>query len=78
MRGFGFMSFGAPRRNEPVELVDPRPLPRYTAEEADSGDAALEGYTCLSRARPDEQGNPPPVPGTIGPVFQGPAMDFER
>lgn len=75
------MSFffgGGARRNDPIKIEDPRPLPRYTGEEARTGDAAKDGYTVLSQARPTNQGNPPPVAGVIGPTFRGPAFDFEQ
>lgn len=71
MRGFGFMSFGAPRRNEPVELVDPRPLPRYTMEDMETGDAAKDGYTRISTGQAQPS-------GVVGPVFRGPDMSWEQ
>jgi len=74
MRGFGF--FLGERRNAPIRLANPRPEERrYIAE---TGNAALDGYTVLSRANPEAQGNPPPVPGVIGPVFLGPDQSFEQ
>lgn len=74
----GFMFYGTHRRNDPIKLVDPRPLPRYTAEEASTGDAAKDGYTRLSIANPRSQGNAPPVEGVAGPSYSGPSMDWEQ
>lgn len=71
-------SFGAPRRNDPIKLDDPRPPTRYPAEQCCTGDAGKDGYSVLSRARPNAQGNPPPVRGVVGPAYQGPAYDFEQ
>lgn len=70
--------FFGQRRNDPIRLVDPRPLPRHTSEECCTGDAAKDGYTVLSRARPNAQGNSPPVAGVVGPAYQGPSSDFEQ
>ena len=75
------MSFffgGGARRNDPIKLVDPRPLPRYTSQEERTGDAGCDGYTVLSQSRPTGQGNPPPVAGVEGPSYRGPSFDFEQ
>lgn len=72
------MSFFSARRNDPIKLEDPRPLPRYTSQEEATGEAAADGYTVLSRARPTNQGSPPPVAGVVGPTYRGPAFDFEQ
>ncbi|MGP0093116.1 MAG: hypothetical protein ACLPKB_24725 [Xanthobacteraceae bacterium] len=69
--------FASNKRNDPLELDDPRPLRRMTASEP-TGDAALDGFTVLSRADPKRAGSPPPVPGTVGPVYRGPDQSFEQ
>lgn len=74
MRGFGF--FGIQRRNDPIELVDPRPLPEY-GDSLHTGNIALDGFELLSKANPSAQGNPPPVKGVIGPTYRGPDQSFE-
>jgi hypothetical protein len=70
--------FGAARRNDPVRLENPRPLPDTGRSAIESGNAALDGFTVLSRAQPDAQGNPPPVAGTLGQAHQGPDNSFEQ
>lgn len=77
MRGIGLF-FGSSRRNDPVKLVDPHPIADYGTKDLESGNAGLDGYTVLSRARADAQGCPPPVAGTVGPVYWGPSQDFEQ
>lgn len=77
MRGIGFW-FGSARRNDPIELENPRPLPDYGTASILSGNAGLDGFTSLSLANPRSQGNPPPVKGVVGPVFQGPDQSFEQ
>lgn len=72
------MFFSSARRNDPIKLVDPRPLPRYTSEEARTGNVAADGYEVLSQSRPTNQGNPPPVAGVIGPSYRGPSYSFEE
>jgi hypothetical protein len=76
MRGLG-MFFGVAKRNDPVKLVDPRPLIDY-GDDVTCGDAGLDGYTVLSRAHPNAQGSPPPVNGVIGQAYQGPDQSFEQ
>lgn len=76
MRGFG-MFFGTSKRNDPVKLVDPRPLTDY-GNDVEKGDAGKDGFTVLSKADPNAQGSPPPVPGVIGGVYQGPDQSFEQ
>ena len=76
MRGIGFF-FGSNKRNDPVKLTDPHPLIDY-GDDVQSGNAGLDGFTCLSKASPTSQGSPPAVAGTIGPVYQGPDSSFEQ
>ena len=76
MRGLGLF-FGHKSRNDPVKLNDPRPIPRYE-DPQHSGNAALDGYSLLSRADPDRQGSPPQVAGQEGTMNLGPAEDFEQ
>lgn len=77
MRGFGFFLGSRATRNDPVRLVDPRPLTDY-GNDVETGNAALDGFELLSKASPDMQGDPPPVAGVIGPSYRGPAQDFEQ
>ena len=77
MRGLG-MFFGTARRNDPVRLVNPRPIEDYGTKDLHSGDAGRDGYTVLSQANPSSQGNPPPVAGVVGPAYQGPDNSFEQ
>lgn len=74
MRGLFFG--GIAKRNDPVKLVDPRPLTDY-GDDVHKGNVALDGYQLLSRANPQAQGSPPPVSGTEGPTYQGPDQSFE-
>jgi hypothetical protein len=76
MRGFG-MFFGNAKRNDPIQLNDPRPLTVYD-DATHTGDAGKDGYTVLSRASPHAQGSPPPVSGVVGPAYQGPDQSFEQ
>jgi hypothetical protein len=76
MRGLGLF-FGSAKRNDPVKLDDPRPLPVYE-DSQHTGDAGKDGYTVLSRASPTAQGSPPPVSGVVGPAYQGPDQSFEQ
>lgn len=76
MRGMGLF-FGVAKRNDPVKLVDPRPLPDY-GNTVETGDAGKDGFTVMSRADRHAQGNPPPVKGVVGPVYQGPDQSFEQ
>ena len=68
---------GRATRNDPVRLEDPRPIPRY-ADSVTSGDAGLDGFTVLSRANPERQGDAPAVQGSLGPTYFGPAEDWEQ
>jgi hypothetical protein len=78
MRGIGLFFGGMNgKRNDPVKVVDPHPVHDY-GDDVEKGNAGLDGYTCLSRANPNAQGSPPPVAGVIGPVYNGPANDFEQ
>jgi hypothetical protein len=76
MRGLGLF-FGTAKRNDPLRLEDPRPLPVYE-DGQHSGDAGKDGYTVLSKASPTAQGSPPPVRGVIGPSYRGPDQSFEQ
>lgn len=75
MRGLFFG--GSAKRNDPIKLVDPRPLNNY-GDDVQSGNAGRDGFTVLSRASPHAEGNPPSVPGVIGPVYSGPDTSFEQ
>ena len=75
MRSFGF--FRRSSRNDPVRLSDPHPVTDY-GDDVTSGVAARDGFTVLSRANPQSQGNPPPVAGAEGPAYQGPDSSFEQ
>jgi hypothetical protein len=77
MRGITFFG-GSRRRNDPVRLEDPHPIPNYGTHSLESGNAGLDGFTTLSRADPNAQGNPPPVKGTVGPTYRGPDNSFEQ
>lgn len=77
MRGIG-MFFGTSKRNQPVKLTDPHPIADYGTKALESGNAGLDGYTVLSKANPNAQGNPPPVKGVDGPVYWGPDQSFEQ
>ena len=75
MRGLGIF-FGSNRRNDPVELEVMNPLERYAP--AETGNAGIDGYSVIARARSNAQGNPPPVKGVVGPAYQGPDQSFEQ
>ncbi len=77
MRGMGFY-FGRHTRNDPIKLENPHPVTDYGRKDVESGNAGLDGFTVLSRADPDAQGNPPPVKGVLGPTYRGPDMSFEE
>ncbi len=77
MRGLG-MFFGRVRRNQPVRLVDPHPIADYGTKSLESGDAANDGYSVLSRANPEAQGSPPSVAGADGLYYLGPDDSFEE
>lgn len=76
MRSLGLF-FGTAKRNDPVRLVDPRPLTEY-GDDVEKGNAGLDGFTVLSRASAQAQGSPPPVNGVVGPAYQGPDSSFEQ
>jgi len=76
MRGLGLF-FGTRKRNVPIVLDDPRPLPRYT-NELESKDAGCAGFTVLSRADPNYAGDPPRVPGSSHRAPLGPDQSFEE
>lgn len=77
MRGFGSF-FGGAKRNGPIKLENPHPVTDYGTNSLESGNAGLDGFTILSRANPNAMGNPPPVKGTVGPVYWGPDQSFEQ
>ena len=77
MRGLGFF-FGHGKRNGLVKLEDPHPVADYGTHSLETGNAGRDGYSVLSRADPNAQGNPPPVKGVVGPVHQGPDQSFEQ
>lgn len=70
-------SYGGGKRNDPIELENPRPVPRYE-NPIHTGDVGVDGYELLSRAFPQTQGRPPAVEGTVGRTFQGPDSSFEQ
>ena len=74
MRGFGLF-LGTARRNDPVKLVDPRPIANYGTKDVECGDAGRDGFTVLARA--PVPGMRPPVAGTVGPTYRGPDSAFE-
>ncbi len=74
MRSFFFGRGG--KRNDPIQLSDPHPGERYFDDT--TGNAGCDGFTRLSRADPARAGSPPPVAGTVGPVYQGPDDSFEQ
>lgn len=74
MRG---LFFGNAKRNDPIKLDDPRPLTDY-GDDVQKGNAALDGFTVLSKASPAAQGSPPPVTGTAGRAYNGPDQSFEQ
>lgn len=74
MRG---LFFGNSKRNDPIQLVDPRPLIDY-GDDVQKGNAGLDGFTTLSKASPQSQGSPPAVAGTVGRVHSGPDQSFEQ
>lgn len=77
MRGL-YSFFGSGRRNDPVKVENPHPVTDYGTHSLESGNAGLDGFTVLSRANPNAQGNPPPVKGVVGPVYNGPDQSFEQ
>lgn len=77
MRGMGYF-FGSARRNQPVKLENPHPVTNYGTSSLESGNAGLDGFTVLSKAEPNRQGQAPPVAGTVGPVYWGPSQDWEQ
>lgn len=66
------------RRNDPVLLEDPHPIPDYGTKDLHSGSVPHDGYERLSIADPHRQGRPPAVKGTVGPVPRGPDESFEQ
>lgn len=76
MRG-GFFMFGGAKRNDPIKLADPHPVTDY-GNDVEKGHAGIDGFTVLSKADPQRQGSTPPVPGVIGPAYNGPDQSFEQ
>ncbi len=76
MRGL-FLFGRRSTRNDPVRLVDPHPVEQYP-DDLETGDAGKDGMTVLSKADAQAQGSPPPVPGVIGPAYNGPDQSFEQ
>lgn len=76
MRGMGLF-FGVVKRNQPVQLADPRPLINY-GDDVCTGDAGRDGFTVLSRADPTYAGTPPLVAGALGQARQGPDNSWEQ
>ena len=72
-RGFGLRA----KRNQPLTLGDPHPVPRLEDDQY-SGNRFLDGYTRESRADPLRAGTPPPVIGGHGPAPMGPDDSFEQ
>lgn len=63
------------KRNDPIELEDPHPVPRYERH-LDTGNAPLDGYSVVNRAQP---GYPLPLgPGQTGRAHNGPAEQWEE
>jgi hypothetical protein len=80
MRGLG-LYFGPQKRNDNYILEDPHPVTLYGdlyKTDVTSGDAGLDGFSCLSRADPDRMGDPPSVQGTLGRAHRGPDSSFEQ
>lgn len=69
--------FRGPRRNGNWELENRRPIATFD-DAVQTGNAGLDGFSTLSRADPNRQGDPPAVSGTVGPVHQGPDTSFEQ
>jgi hypothetical protein len=76
MRGLGLF-IGSQKRNDPIRLEDPHPIPTYE-DPQHTGNPGLDGYTLLSRADPKAQGSGPSVEGTLGRMPQGPDESFEQ
>jgi hypothetical protein len=77
MRGLGFFFGGTSKRNQRLLLEDPHPVTDYGTKDEESGNAGLDGFTVLSKANPNDQGNPPPVKGVVRPIYSGPDMAFD-
>ncbi len=76
MRGLGLF-FGVVKRNVPLELVNPHPV-KDLGDDVHSGNAGLDGFSALSRADPNRQGDAPFVKGIIGRTYMGPDESFEQ
>lgn len=67
---------GRDTRNRGYVLKDPRPIIRYP-DCLQSGDAGLDGFTCLSKAHPTYAGDPPSLGGSRR-ARSGPDQSFEQ
>lgn len=77
MLGLNGLFFGLSKRNDPIRLVDPHPVPRYE-DNTETGRPGRDGFTLLSKADPNWQGSPPDVSGTVGRTHRGPDESFEQ
>lgn len=76
MRGLGLF-FGLPvKRNVPLELESPHPV-KDLGNDVRTGNAGLDGFTALSVANPNRQGDAPFVKGNLGYTYMGPDESFE-
>lgn len=74
MTAFMGFPFGEAKRNQPVEIEPANPLPP-NKKSSNTGDAGLDGYTCLARA--DRiTGQRPPTGGD--PEYWGPNQAQEQ
>lgn len=76
MRGLGLF-FGVVRRNQPLWLNDPHPV-KNLGDDVHSENAGLVGFSTLSRADPNRQGDAPYVRGILGQMTESPSEDFEQ
>jgi len=78
MRGYGlFFGLGRDSRNRPLKLENPRPVEDYGHSSCCTGDAGKDGFTTLSAATPDRQGDPPPIHGGATPLYWS-SQDWEQ
>lgn len=77
MRGLGLF-FGGARRSQPQKLENPHPVEDYGRASIESGDAGKDGFTCLSRANPDDAGHRPSIPGGARPTYWYSGESFEQ
>lgn len=67
--------FGTATRNDPIKLEDPHPINKY-ADPQHSGNAGLDGFTVLARARPGKPS--PPTGGQEGLAYFGQDEAWEQ